>query len=387
MKASSLLRTRSPSGYRLCSQEDVTKLDLVRTLRNTGVGLGTIRAALARDMMRASRASPGKDADDARFRAGLRERFQRQDPRASNYWELVTILNGRHEMAGQVEDWKWVVASISHHLSLRWRRAGAALVTFMKTKIPALRTVEDPAAEDRTAADRTVERRLILRTMASAATVALAGCGNTAARPAAHTEPSSDEREKADARAEVTPGEDLMQEHGVLERILLVYEQAARRIEAGKAVDPSLIAGAASIVRHFVEEYHEKLEEQFVFPRLEAAHREVELVGVLKRQHERGRDVTKEIARLSNAGTAPAELVSLMRSFSRMYRPHASREDTVLFPAFRGVIGAAAYRELGEAFEEQEHSRFGEGGFERTVADVAELEEELGIADLASFTP
>jgi len=44
-------------------------------------------------------------------------------------------------------------------------------------------------------------------------------------------------------------------------------------------------------------------------------------------------------------------------------------------------------RELGEKFEDEEHARFGEEGFEKTVAEVARLEAAFGIADLASFTP
>jgi hypothetical protein len=70
-----------------------------------------------------------------------------------------------------------------------------------------------------------------------------------------------------------------------------------------------------------------------------------------------------------------------------MYRPHAAREDTVLFPAFRELLGGDAYRELGEQLEDGEHARFGEHGFENTVAEVARLEATLGIADLAQFTP
>jgi len=38
-------------------------------------------------------------------------------------------------------------------------------------------------------------------------------------------------------------------------------------------------------------------------------------------------------------------------------------------------------------FARIEHARFGEHGFENTVADVGRLEAALGIADLASFTP
>ena len=191
----------------------------------------------------------------------------------------------------------------------------------------------------------------------------------------------------APEEAEVTPGEDLMQEHGLLERVLLVYEEAIARLLRREAFDLALVGSAAGIVRRFIEEYHEKQEEDSVFPRLEAAKREVELVRTLRRQHERGREVTAEITRLAAARNNPTELVAPLRSFVRMYRPHAAREDTVLFPAFREVVGDKAYRELGEKFEENEHARFGEHGFENMLAEVLALETALGIADLAAFTP
>jgi hemerythrin-like domain-containing protein len=177
-----------------------------------------------------------------------------------------------------------------------------------------------------------------------------------------------------------------MQEHGVLERILLVYDEAARRIERREQLDLAVVARAAGIVRRFVEDYHETLEEQFVFPRLYVAGRETELVAVLLQQHQRGRWVTDEIARGAGARATP-DLARTLRSFSGMYRPHAAREDTVLFPAFRDLVGGAAYRELGEQFEEREHRLFGEHGFQQVVGQVADLERALGIHDLASFTP
>jgi hemerythrin-like domain-containing protein len=212
--------------------------------------------------------------------------------------------------------------------------------------------------------------------------VVLVGCAAGAASNGGRTESPHGESEEA----EVTPGEDLMQEHGVLERILLLYDEAARRLDRNEALDVTVITTAAGIVRRFVEEYHEKLEEQFVFPRLEAAKRETDLVATLRRQHQRGREVTEEIMKLANAPVS-ADLARALRGFIRMYRPHAAREDTVLFPAFRSVVGRGAYRELGEKFEEQEHERFGEHGFEKTVAEVAKLETALSIGDLASFTP
>jgi hemerythrin-like domain-containing protein len=248
--------------------------------------------------------------------------------------------------------------------------------------------VADPFCfgQDRTAmqnkaleASSLVRRRALKLTALTG--LALIGCAsNTSPARAANAE--GNEKEEA----EVTPGEDLMQEHGVLERVLLIYDESARRLEAGERLDLNTVDKSADIVRRFVEEYHERLEERFVFPRLQQAGRETELVTVLLRQHQRGREVTAEIQRQARAASG-AQLAPLLRSFARMYRPHAAREDTVLFPALRKVVDRAAYLELGEQFEDEEHQRFGEHGFENTVKEVAELEASLDIADLAKWTP
>jgi hypothetical protein len=55
----------------------------------------------------------------------------------------------------------------------------------------------------------------------------------------------------------------------------------------------------------------------------------------------------------------------------RMYRPHAAREDTMPFPAFREVVGGKGYRELGKGFDDREHKLFGKEGFESVIRDVA----------------
>jgi hemerythrin-like domain-containing protein len=224
------------------------------------------------------------------------------------------------------------------------------------------------------------DRRWFLRSVGAGTTLLLTGCAGAGYAADKGKANQSDESE-----AEVTPGEDLMQEHGVLRRILLIYGEVIRRIEGNAALDATVVGSAAEIIRRFIENYHEKNEEQFVFPKLREAGREVETVAILLRQHERGRQVTDEIIRTAAAPAGP-ELARLLRSFVRMYRPHASREDTVVFPAFRAVMGRG-YAELGEKFEDKERELLGQGGFEKTVAELARLEASLGIADLAAFTP
>jgi hemerythrin-like domain-containing protein len=120
--------------------------------------------------------------------------------------------------------------------------------------------------------------------------------------------------EKQEKEEEVAPGEDLMREHGVLRRV--------------------------------IQDYHEKLEEDFLFPRFEKARKLTELVSVLRRQHEAGRRVTADVVKLAKApirtDSGREQLANRLRAFTRMYRPHAVREDTVLFPAFHDLVGREA---------------------------------------------
>jgi hemerythrin-like domain-containing protein len=72
-----------------------------------------------------------------------------------------------------------------------------------------------------------------------------------------------------------------MREHGVLKRVLLVYEEAIRRIDARQDLQPDTVRNSASIIRTFIEDYHEKLEEDYLFPRFEKARRLTDLTTVL----------------------------------------------------------------------------------------------------------
>jgi hemerythrin-like domain-containing protein len=118
----------------------------------------------------------------------------------------------------------------------------------------------------------------------------------------------------------------------------------------------------------------------------------VDLVDVLMQQHQAGRRMTDTVMRLSTAQALKSEeyrqrLANTLRQFIRMYNPHAAREDTVLFPAFRGIVSSHEYDSLGEEFEEKEHRLFGDDGFGMMVDRIATIEKALGIYDLAQFTP
>jgi hemerythrin-like domain-containing protein len=238
--------------------------------------------------------------------------------------------------------------------------------------------------------NREPRRTFLLEAGAVIGSAALMSAPAAAAKKDAKTDAKKGGKDKGDE--DIGPGEDLMREHGVLRRVLLVYRELTRRLEAAAAFDPAALRESASLVRTFVEDYHEKQEEEFVFPRFERAHVLVDLVSVLRAQHQAGRKVTERIQAAATPSTladpgARGRLRADLLAFIRMYEPHASREDTVLFPALHGLVSRSEYDALGEDFERREHQTFGEDGFEHAVARVGAVEKTLGIEDLSQFTP
>ena len=181
-----------------------------------------------------------------------------------------------------------------------------------------------------------------------------------------------------------------MREHGVLRRVLLIYEEGVRRLGMRDAPIVPLSA-AASLIQRFIEGYHERLEEKFIFPRFQTHSTLGPLTKILLEQHVAGRRLTAAI--LAQTAAPPkgpnerAALSGLLSAFVRMYEPHAAREDTDLFPAFHNLFDEKAFDALGDRFEDEEHRLLGKNGFEGAVVEVAQIEAQLGIGNLADVTP
>ena len=114
-------------------------------------------------------------------------------------------------------------------------------------------------------------------------------------------------QEKHEPNYDVSINEGLMREHGILKRVLLIYDEVARRIDAKEDFPPQTVIDSAEIIRKFIEDYHQKLEEEHIFPLFRKYYRRqdvlrlyaqklLDLVDVLCEQHEAGRRLTDRIA-------------------------------------------------------------------------------------------
>jgi hemerythrin-like domain-containing protein len=194
--------------------------------------------------------------------------------------------------------------------------------------------------------------------------------------------------------ADVSATEDLMREHGVLRRILVIYRSVAPILRsAPDKLDAVALAEATRLFQSFGEDYHErKLEERHIFPTVEKLGGEAgALVPVLQQQHVHGRQITGFILAKCAAGkvlTGDAEpLARALESFAAMYEAHTAFEDTIVFQAWRKALGAKALDAMAAQFEDMEKGTFRGDGFQMAVGRVAAIEQRLGLHDLARLTP
>lgn len=191
---------------------------------------------------------------------------------------------------------------------------------------------------------------------------------------------------------EIPPTEDLMQEHGILNRVLLIYDEIIKRIDNNIEFPLSALERAIDIIKSFIQDHHEKLEENYIFPLFEKNKKELQLVKTLRKQHAKGREITAQLKDIisekkSLRSKDKIKIKRLLQKFITMYRPHEARENTVLFPQVRSFVSEEDFKELGELFEKLEEKKFGEHGFESILNKVVSIEKTLDIYDLEKFTP
>jgi hemerythrin-like domain-containing protein len=227
---------------------------------------------------------------------------------------------------------------------------------------------------------------LFLTACQKGAQAPVAAAGNGSAAPEENRSSTNPQKDPED----VSAVEDLMREHGVIRRLLVVYREAAVRLRAKAAtVSPDALQRAAKLMRGFAEDYHEKqLEEANIFPVLMKVSGPVSaMVNTLIAQHQRGREITEYVLAVTQKPVSPqvAEpLARTLEAFARMYELHSALEDTIIFPAWKKVLTPQQLDAMGDRFEEIEHKTFGQDGFEAAVDQVGGIEKSLGI-DLAAM--
>ena len=175
----------------------------------------------------------------------------------------------------------------------------------------------------------------------------------------------------------------LMEEHRIIEGVLVSLEAAASRLDAGQPVRTGFFVDAADFIKGFADGCHHRKEEGVLFPAMEAAGlpRQGGPIQVMLAEHEEGRRLTRgirEAAERLQGGQpqAKVQLVSSAQSYVALLRQHIAKEEQILFPMADQVLDATRQAEVIEAFERIEHEETGADVHETYLAVARALDQE-----------
>lgn len=162
----------------------------------------------------------------------------------------------------------------------------------------------------------------------------------------------------------------LMEEHRVIERVLVSLETAANRLSAGQAIPMDFFLKAADFIKNFADGCHHKKEEGILFVALAAngMPRDTDLLAMMLEEHEEGRRFTRAMragAQRVQEGDAAAlsQVIQNALGYAALLRRHIEKEDRALFPMADNVIPIEQHAQMLADFkrvenEEEVHEKY-----------------------------
>jgi hemerythrin-like domain-containing protein len=172
----------------------------------------------------------------------------------------------------------------------------------------------------------------------------------------------------------------LRKEHDAVLRMLEVTEKVSRLAEKGESLDPVTLSNLLEFFRVFADPCHHGKEEDILFPALEnkGMPRHGGPLGVMFREHERGRDLIREIGeatdsiRNNEAGSGRC-WAKAARGYISFLREHIFKENNMLFVMAEKILNASEQASLKAAFDRLEEEKMGSGTHERLHAVMGKL--------------
>lgn len=162
------------------------------------------------------------------------------------------------------------------------------------------------------------------------------------------------------------PTEILIEEHRVIERVLMALEKAASRLSRGETVYLRFFSGTSTLIHGFNDSYHYKKEEKVLLPVLIAngLPKDSGPVALMLAEHEEGRRFAHRlhvmIERFQGGEVHARDQVVLSAlAYVSLVRRHMQKEEEVLFPLVEKVIPADRQEQIIQAFEQFEREENG----------------------------
>ena len=181
------------------------------------------------------------------------------------------------------------------------------------------------------------------------------------------------------------PFHKLKHEHRIIEQGLRALNGISLRLNVGEPIPSGALSRAVDFIKTFVDHFHHRKEEEFLFPALErqGIQREDGPLGMMEQEHEIERELLAELdnaikAYQSGDEEACQHFAEAATRYTDHLISHVQKEDNVLFRIGEEMLDEEEQKALTDAFEKAE-AEMGAGVLERYERMAAELEEEWTI--------
>lgn len=173
----------------------------------------------------------------------------------------------------------------------------------------------------------------------------------------------------------------LVQEHRLIERMMVVFGRALRKMEASNKADPYFVDTAFDFICMYADRAHHGKEEEIFFKALESKPLTSELRRIMDElihEHALGRKLTAALVEAnkryrSGDQTALVIIASCLRNFLTYYPKHVEKEDKRFFPAVLHYFNEQEQAVLLQAYQEFDSRLI----HEKYLLTVEHLEHEI----------
>ena len=176
------------------------------------------------------------------------------------------------------------------------------------------------------------------------------------------------------------PSDLLVEEHKLIERMLVVLDNIADLLQKGQSVPAEVLEKAVDFIRNFADKYHHGKEEDILFKLMEKRGIPVEggPIGAMLHEHNMGRSFVSALAdaadRLEDGDDSARNIViENIRNFTELLSNHIHKENNILYPMGNQIFSPEDQNYLQQEFEQFNQSK-GQDVHDRYSQVVQELE-------------
>ncbi len=176
----------------------------------------------------------------------------------------------------------------------------------------------------------------------------------------------------------------LIDDHRLIDRILVCLEKAANRLEKNEDIRPGFFIDVANFNKGFIENFHQKIEEGILFEAMVkyGLPKQDSSLTIVILEHEQSRLYARRMRAAaerwqSGNKTARREIIRNALGYVSLLRQHLQDEDNKVYPKANKIIPNEAHQNVMDAFEKFTQKSNEPGIREKFIKLIASLESEI----------